>query len=676
MTDVSVILIGYNDADRLRVALQSIQEQSHASIEIIAIDDHSTDNSLEILKAAAQADPRIRVDQLSQNSGGCSAPRNRGLELAQGDYVMFCDSDDTLDRHACRNLLRAARSMNADLVVGAAERHITDSEKSDKTEVKIWWPKLHSTTRVVSDLKQCPELLYDTITANKIFRREFLREHHIDFPRDLLFEDQLFTLKAYRAAERIGVIPEVVYHWNVAREHTSKSITQSRKELRNVRDRIAVNKLIDSELAQDPELALDKHIKFLRHEASLYLATIFEADPHTGAELARELAAYCSTIPVVAYAGVRPGVRVALYYLLVGDYDKLVESLWWEKGGGVVTGALVPGNLDSLSEQLGKPAKWWFDIADLHVDLIPFSRRVLMHQWTSVNRVVSSDFLGTITDNCNAKLLFVEKKNGATAAIPLSRSRSAEQGVEWLLDPKAVYLIQDRGINLGEGGSVVVEIDCQGILNRSPLVVPEVNLEFVSANIDMSSHASAGCAHQLALGLDNRGRLTWTAQGRAKGLIPTLNKVRRKLNTSISHHRIPLDQGIDRPIVVYAPAELPQYSTRLTRFDTEKWVEELGTEVYLLIPVESFTSTPSRASYAYRTYLPHRRNEALHVADLVITDSPDLLDDPRAVAFRRDLGAARYLLPPIGVEPITTDDALIARVRESLALQRADSING
>ena len=673
MVDISVILIGYNDADRLKVALKSIQDQSHANIEIIAVDDHSSDNSLEILQSAALSDPRIRVDQLPTNSGGCSAPRNRGLELAQGEYVMFCDSDDTLDRHACRNLLRAARAMNADLVVGTAKRHIADG---DKVENKLWWPELHAGSRVVTALLQCPDLLYDTITANKIFRREFLREHHIDFPPGLLFEDQLFTLKAYRAAGAIGVIPEVVYHWNVARQHSSRSITQSRKELRNLQDRIAVNKLIDAELTQDPKLALNKHIKFLRHEASLYLATIFEADSDTGAELAGELAKYCSTIPVAAYSEIRSGLRVALYYLLAGHFDNLVESLWWEKGGGVVTESLRPSNPQSLPSQLGQPATWWLDTDDLHLDLIPPSRRVLLHRWTHPNRIVTSDLSGLINQTCTGQMLFVEKRNGATATIPLKRVGTGDHDIEWTLALDSFDLIQDRGINPGESGSIVIELNCDGVLNRSPLIAREADVDVSTLGIELGSRASAGCADQLTLRSDDRGRINWKARGSAKGLMPALNKVRRKLHSGITHHRLPFERVVGRPIVVYAPAELPDYPTRLTRFDTQEWVNELGTDVYLLIPVEPFTPTPARASYAYRTYAQNRLSEALQLADFVITDSPELLQDQRAIPFRRDLGAARYLLPPIEVQVLNTESELIARVRELLAEQSVGLTHG
>ena len=102
MTDpkVSIILIGYNDAARLPNALESLTSQSFREIEIIAVDDCSTDDSVAILRAVAGTDPRIRVEVLAQNSGA-SAARNRGMELASAPLIMFCDSDDRYEFHAC-----------------------------------------------------------------------------------------------------------------------------------------------------------------------------------------------------------------------------------------------------------------------------------------------------------------------------------------------------------------------------------------------------------------------------------------------------------------------------------------------------------------------------------------------------------------------------------------------
>ena len=670
MIDVSVILIGFNDAYRLPIALASIQNQSLQNIEIITVDDCSTDNSLALLHAAAESDPRIRVVQLAENSGGCSAPRNKGLELAQGEFVMFCDSDDAYDRHACRNLLTAARSMQADLVAGTAERFIGDTG-----ERKLWWPELHAQDRVVDNVRECTDLLYDTISVNKIFRRDFLREHDISFPPGLLFEDQLFTARAYIAAQRIGIIAEVVYKWNVVRGDTTQSITQSRKELRNLRDRIIINEKVDQLLATDPDLALAKHIKFLRHEASLYLTTIFESDNETGQLCAHELAQYCRTVPVQAYGQIRTGIRVALYYLLAGDYDNLITSLWWDKGGGAIAAPLQVTSdstvlwLPGAGDQLGQSDRWWRDVFDLHVDLIPPGRRRFFHRWNDSGEIITADPLGQITDQFTAELLFVEIRGGALARIPLHQVSRGGHHVIWGVSDANLSLIQYRGIKAKESGPVMVEVsnaaDHGSWINRSP-VTDRAQVHH-GGLVGLKDLASWDCANELVLAVDPRGVLTWSAQGSVRTLGSAVRKLRRKLAPGPTRRPASFELPTDgRPIFLFAPAPLPDLDSRLQRFDTQAWIEEFGTTAFLLIPQEPFTPAPARFTYAYRTYSPQRFTASRAAAQYVITDSPELLTGPTAIAYRQDLGAARYLLPALESPVLSATEDLHARVRHLL----------
>ena len=99
--ELSVVVIGYNDRANLPRAIKSVQRQTLRNLEIIVVDDASTDGSAEVAEKRAAKDPRISVVRLPENSGGCSAPRNAGLERARAPYVMFLDSDDVYDRHAC-----------------------------------------------------------------------------------------------------------------------------------------------------------------------------------------------------------------------------------------------------------------------------------------------------------------------------------------------------------------------------------------------------------------------------------------------------------------------------------------------------------------------------------------------------------------------------------------------
>ena len=273
---VSVVLIGFNDVGRIGRALESIRRQTLRSIEIIVVDDASTDGTAEFGRVRCRLTTRgFASSHVRITRGGCSAPRNDGLRMARAPWVMFCDSDDEYDLHACATLLRAAEDWNADVVCGTAIRHDVARDRD-----KRWRPELHAADRLISSLEQEPELLYDTISVNKIYRRSFLQEHNIQFPDGLLFEDQVFTLQCFLSAARIGVIQAAVYIWNVDRKAEDASITQGRMQMRNVLDRVEINRRMDILLRDSSdELRLAKSVKFLRHEGYLYLSAIGE-NPH------------------------------------------------------------------------------------------------------------------------------------------------------------------------------------------------------------------------------------------------------------------------------------------------------------------------------------------------------------------------------------------------------------
>src|SRR5512142_1357864 len=119
---VSIVVIAYNDAQHLPAALRSAQTQTLHDIEIVVVDDASTDGTPQVIATAAASDPRVRPMRLTENSGGCSRPRNTGLDEVAGDYVLFLDSDDVLPRRSLERLYDAANAAAADIACGRMVR--------------------------------------------------------------------------------------------------------------------------------------------------------------------------------------------------------------------------------------------------------------------------------------------------------------------------------------------------------------------------------------------------------------------------------------------------------------------------------------------------------------------------------------------------------------------------
>ncbi|WP_234376810.1 bifunctional glycosyltransferase family 2 protein/CDP-glycerol:glycerophosphate glycerophosphotransferase [Streptomyces sp. TP-A0356] len=326
--DISVVVIVYNDARRLPTAVRSVLDQTLRNVEVVIADDCSTDGSYDVARSLAAAHPgRVRAIQLSENSGGCGEPRNQGIAVARGRYVMFLDSDDTLEPNACRNMLEAADRTGADLVSGLCVRVHTDSRHDKRIP---WYPWLYRTTRTVESIAELPDLfVFDTLSTNKCYRREFLLDNELTFPRGIHYEDLLFSAQAYLAAERITLIPNTVYFWNVVEKTTTKSISNRRHEINNFTDRLEIHRRIDAILNRRglDELKLHKDIKFLKHDLVLYLRDLPFLDDdyrHRFAELAR---GYIQDFPETAYGQLDRVHAICAYLLMQEDWDNLMPAV-------------------------------------------------------------------------------------------------------------------------------------------------------------------------------------------------------------------------------------------------------------------------------------------------------------------------------------------------------------
>ncbi|MBZ3908732.1 bifunctional glycosyltransferase/CDP-glycerol:glycerophosphate glycerophosphotransferase [Streptomyces griseiscabiei] len=365
---VSVVVIVYNDEARLPVAVRSVLEQTLRSVEVVIVDDHSTDGSYEVAaRLAAEHPGRVRAYRLPENSGGCGAPRNHGIGETRGEYVMFLDSDDVLERNACRNLLEAAETTGADLVSGLCVRVHVDTRT--RKEVK-WYPWLYARTRTLDSVRELPDLLvYDTLSTNKCYRRDFLVEGGLLFPVGIHYEDLFFSAQAYAAARRITLIPNRVYDWNVVQdtaEAGSRSISNRRAEIANFAHRMEIHRRVDRLLAEQglAELKFQKDVKFLKHDLVLHLRDLPFRDAAYRREFAELARAYLESVDPAAYDEVEPVHAVCAYLLRESDWDNLLPAV------DTLT------NRDKVSAPLVERDGRIYWCAE-HIEEDPFARRVL-----------------------------------------------------------------------------------------------------------------------------------------------------------------------------------------------------------------------------------------------------------------------------------------------------------
>ncbi|WP_328881264.1 glycosyltransferase family 2 protein [Streptomyces sp. NBC_00299] len=267
-SQVGVIVIGYNDAAHVATAVRSALAQGPAVHEVVAVDDCSTDRSIEVLTRLAATEPRVKVVRRRVNSGGCGSPRNTGLDRVTSPYVMFLDSDDVLAPGAVDALLAAATGAGAEVAGGLCVRR----ELPGRREVP-WQAPLYAAHAVFERPAQRPRLVHDTLCVNKLYRTEFLREHGIRFPEGRFpYEDFVFTARVLAAGPRIALVPDRVYVWHVRRSADRLSISLDRADIANWRARTEASRLAYDILlgAGQKELARAARGKFLDHEVRMY----------------------------------------------------------------------------------------------------------------------------------------------------------------------------------------------------------------------------------------------------------------------------------------------------------------------------------------------------------------------------------------------------------------------
>lgn len=220
---ISVIIPVYNSEDYLFVTLNSILKQTYSDLEIICIDNCSTDSSVEILEYFSKKDERILILRNIENKG-VSFSRNRGLKYAKGDYIFFLDSDDWVSPNTLEELFKNAESNDSDLVfyklVRFNEKNFIldkpafDFSVSDKNiDFKNWTCTYEDIKDNVLNTSFAPYL--------KLYKKSFLNQcDDLVFPENLVYEDIVFHVKSILRASKISFVPEFFYVYNLGNENS------------------------------------------------------------------------------------------------------------------------------------------------------------------------------------------------------------------------------------------------------------------------------------------------------------------------------------------------------------------------------------------------------------------------------------------------------------------------
>ncbi len=232
---LSVVVPFYGVEDYLAECLDSILAQTMTDFEVVLVDDGSRDGSIDVARAYAALDPRLRL--VRQANAGLGPARNTGVRHARGRYLMFVDSDDLLAPRAFDLLVGTLERTGSDFAVGNAWRF---------TRTRGTWPSwTHqlpcAADRQRTNVRAFPALIRDRMAWNKVYRRSFWDAHGYEFPA-IRYEDFPITLRAHLDAAAVDVVATPVYLWRD--RESGESITQQVFHPRNAEDRTTSANLV------------------------------------------------------------------------------------------------------------------------------------------------------------------------------------------------------------------------------------------------------------------------------------------------------------------------------------------------------------------------------------------------------------------------------------------------
>lgn len=265
---VTIIIPVYNVEKYLEECLNSIINQTYNNMEIILIDDGSTDNSVNILKDYARKEDRIKlIVKENTGQGNC---RNLALEISNGKYIFFMDSDDYLDQVCIENLIKEIEEKNVDFVIYNGIAFVEKNrEKKFYKEKYFNFPK-RITENVISG-KEVAKFASEWVSpCMKIYKKEFLIKNNIKFDEGIFGEDVIFWFKCCVNATKVTLFDYIGYY----RRYRENSVMTS-KSSKVIKDRIKGLHLLELLIKDIKEVKEVEEYKYILNGIAKYSNSVF-----------------------------------------------------------------------------------------------------------------------------------------------------------------------------------------------------------------------------------------------------------------------------------------------------------------------------------------------------------------------------------------------------------------
>lgn len=231
---VSVIIPVFNGGAFMKPCLESLRNQTMQELEFILVLDCPTDDSDKVAEEFVAQDPRFVILRNAENSH-IGFSRNRGLQVAQGEYIGFCDNDDFCAPDMFEKLYNRAKEYDADVVLSNQCSRFEDKDETYPVPSQECFDVVEATRTIISTaVMEKDKSSYSNIRSvwNQLFRAEFIRTHALEFvdTRKVCNEDTMFCAEVYLQNPKVALLNETVYFWLQHKTSTLHSYSYTRSE--------------------------------------------------------------------------------------------------------------------------------------------------------------------------------------------------------------------------------------------------------------------------------------------------------------------------------------------------------------------------------------------------------------------------------------------------------------
>lgn len=431
--EISVIIPFLNVDLYIEKCLESVINQEGVHLEIILVDDGSTDKSLEIVRRFMEVHKNIKL--YTSKKRGPGAARNCGVKYATGEYIAFVDADDVLSKDIYYRMLSAMRKSGSEVCICNSGRVEGDS---------IYNSDLHDCTyknySLITHITKNHNLIYDSCVWNKLIKRRFYSKKGMRFPEGVIYEDIVFNAQLHMWCNHVTMIAETGYLWRHRRDGEKASLSQEYYKKKNIHDRIrSSGKLLEflkNNSAPKTLLIMAKY-KLLERDLKIILDSVNYLSEKEAGEVFVQIQQFIDDNIEREIINMLPVVDIQRYkYVKNGNVAAYKELLKYRNGGYnrapiiEINNRLLArlpkqiinvDNHDVTGEFACKTRRTWVDSIEKIGDDIEIKAHIYIRRYDMANqdsqtvtvKLVNEETLEIITVTCKAEnTSFLTKKFG------------------------------------------------------------------------------------------------------------------------------------------------------------------------------------------------------------------------------------------------------------------------